>query len=155
VFQESDVIGDAVERAVRLLRGYERGDVVPWHAVERAAGFDRESGHWTQFIKRVRRDLLENPGVKLRAVNGVGLKLLTHEEQVLDLSRQRRACRQLTRGITELISLPDAELSDHQRQAKARKLDSARQGRRKVLAAIRVGHDVARPSATGIPHVRV
>lgn len=155
MFEAKDVIGEAVERAVSRIGRRKRGDTVTWEDVEDAAGFDRDSPHWTQFLKRVRRDILKGPGgIKLAAVPGVGLKLMTVSEQVNDLSRQRRARRQLNRGIGELKAVPDRELSDHERQAKHRKIDLARTARRGADYALRVGRQLMKPSSSGVPRVR-
>lgn len=155
-FEAKDEIGAAVERAYKLVRSRERGDVIAWSTLEAAAGFDQYTQHWTQFMKRLRRESLsDNRGIKLAAVNGVGLKLMTVAEQVHDVSRQRRARRQLNRAVKELNALPNAVLTDHQRQAKQRKIDLAKAARRGADYALRVGHKLAKPSDNGIPRVRV
>lgn len=153
MFDAKDVIGEAVARAVKLFAAHKRGDIVPWSQVEAVAGFTRESPQWTQFNKRFRRDFRRASGVVVWPVNGVGLKLLTHAEQlVVPLQkRQARALRQVTRGMKELGSLPDAELTEHQRAAKHRKLDQAKAARRAVLYSQRIGHKLARPSSPDLP----
>lgn len=156
MFDENDVIGAAVGRCLVLLRDFKRGDVLPWKRIESAAGFERYSTHWTQFLKRVRRDFLASSGITLWPVSGVGLKLHTHQEQLhdRDLSRQRRALRQQSKNVAELRATPDHELTDHQREAKARKLENARAGRKKILAGVRLAHALMRPSSSGVPRAK-
>lgn len=153
MFDAKDIIGDAVKRAVKLFSARTRGDVVAWVEIETTAGFTRESPHWRQFDKRVRRDYRRASGVVLWPVNGTGLKLLTTDEQLnmRSIARQRRALRQMTRDIVELQSLPDKELTDHQRNTKHRKIDQARTARRAVLYSDRLGHQLAKPTEIGIP----
>ncbi len=155
MFDAKDAIGQAVERGGRLVAQHNRGDVITWDEVETAAGFPRYSEHWTQFLKRLRRDVLNSArGIKLAAVPGVGVKLMTIEEQVTDISRQRRARRQLNRGGKELAALPDRQLTAHQRQMKHRKIDLMKEARRRADYALRVAHQLAKPSGIGVPRVR-
>jgi len=153
IFDAKDIISDAVARVVRLLSPRLRGDVVSWGEIETAAGFERESTHWTSFNRRMRRIFRQNTGIVLWPVVSVGLKLLTTDEQLnmRSISRQRRAIRQLTRDVVELKALPDAELSDHQRNAKRRKIDQTKNARRAVIYSDRLAHQLMRPIDTGMP----
>ena len=153
MFEAKDVIGDAAKRAVALFESHTRGDVVPWQAVFAAAGFDRNSPHWTQFNKRFRRDFREKTGIVVWPVNGVGLKLLTPKEQLeIPLARrQSRALRQVRRGLKELAALPVELLSDHEQEVRRRKLDQARAASRAVLYSVRLGHKLLKPTDNGIP----
>ena len=150
-FEPKDIIGDAVTRGLILVRERSRGDVVAWEDFEQAAGFDRFSPHFTQFLKRVRRDFLDSNGVKLFPVNGVGLKLMTITEQVTDMSRQRRAYRQTKRALRELKAIPDNQLTAHQKMMKYQKIERARMDGRTNLHSIRIGFKLARPSRSGMP----
>lgn len=156
MFNAKDVITDAVNRATGAMAAYKRGDVVAWQLIESLAGFARYTQHWPAFMRRVKRDVRRGRGITLVAVNGVGLKLETANEQLHDRSirRHRRACRQMRMDIVELQALPDRELTVHERTAKHRKIDQAKHGRRAVLYSLRLGHTLAKPSSTGIPRVR-
>jgi hypothetical protein len=153
MFEEKDIIGDAVRRAVKLFQQRKRGDVVAWAEINETAGFDKTSPHWSQFDKRFRRDFRRDTGIVLWPVNGVGLQLLTVKDQLhmRSIARARRATRQMTRDLIELRAIPDRELSDHDRQVKYRKIDQSRQARRGVLYSARLGHVLARPNKTGMP----
>lgn len=156
MFEEKAVITAAVERAVALFARHKRGDVVPWAAVEKAAGFPRFSPHWTQFNKRFRRDFRDQTGIEVWPVAGVGLKLCTPQEQLTDVpqKRQARSLRQMGRGIAALKALPNEELTAHEQTVKFRKIDQARQARNAVLYSVRLGHKLAKPSSPGIPRVK-
>lgn len=72
----------------------------------------------------------------------------------MDQSRSRKALRQFTRGKKEIAAVPDDKLSDHLRTAKNVKIESMRKGRKAVLAAVRTGSKLMKPSDTGLPRVR-
>lgn len=156
MFDAKDIIGDAVKRTVALFSQHKRGDVIPWQTIESISGFSRESPHWTQFNKRFRRDFRKETCIVVWPINGVGLKLLTHLEQLTVplQKRQARALKQVRRGMKELAALPDAELTDHQRSVKHRKLDQAKTASRAVLYSARLGHQLAKPTDTGVPRIK-
>lgn len=151
MFKTKSVISNAVEATLQLLRQRKRGDVVTWAELETTADFDRDSKHWTAYDRRFRRDFLKETGIKLFAVSGTGLKLMTASEQLLDESRQRRANRQLWRGNKELESLPGRELSDHQQVVKSRRLDLGRTARRAALYVVRQTALLARTTTSDVP----
>ena len=154
LIESKDVINDAVTRGLAFLAGFKRGDTVPYAALDAVAGFDRDSPHWGSFRRRVGRDLLNTRGILIRPVPNVGWRLLDKDAHVLDLTRPKKAGRQMTRQIIELSALPDKELSDHQRNVKHRKLDLAKSGRRAVRYTTRVGHMLARPRVPDLPRPR-
>lgn len=156
MFDAKDVITDAVNAVVLVMRRYGRGDVVPWPLIESTAGFARQTQHWTAFVRRLKRELRHGRGVTLTAIPGVGWRIDTQGQQLHDRSirRQRRAVRQMTMDVVELKALPDEELSDHERTTKYRKIDRAKQGRRGVLYSLRVGHQLAKPTSTGLPRIK-
>lgn len=156
MFDEKDIIGDAVKRALKLFRTHTRGETVPWEEIEETAGFDRESPHWRQFDKRTRRDFRRETGIVLWPINGTGLQLLSVHDQLhmRSIARQRRATRQMTRDVVELKAIPDSELGSHDRRVKHQKIEQARSGRRAVVASLRAGHTLMRPDRIGLPRNR-
>lgn len=153
MIRTSPTVTAAVAAVLDIARQHKRGDLIPWPTIERAAGFVRYTQHWSAFIVRLKRDFRQATGVVLWAEPNAGLRLLSVADQLhaRSIKRQQRATRQLTRDLVELDSLPPAELSDHERQVKARKIDQARAGRRGVLYSLRIGHQLARPTDSGIP----
>lgn len=153
MFEPKDVISDAVASAVKIITPRKRGEIIAWEQIETAAGFGRESPHWGAFNKRMRRQVRQDTGIVLWPVNGIGLKLLSTEEQLhmRSIARQRRAIRQMTRDLVELKALPDKELSDHQRTVKYRKIDQGRTARRAVLYSDKLAHMLSKPSTRDVP----
>lgn len=156
MFDAVDEIGTAVARGLRLLADHKRGDTVGWSAIEAAAGFARDTQHWPQFFKRLRRDFLNRAGVCLWPVNGVGMKLLTVAEQLNEraASRRRRAVRQMTRDRQELQAIPSSELNNSQKYQRAAQLEYAKAARRAVMASVRKGNVLVRENKSGVPRVR-
>lgn len=155
LFAEVPEVRKAVGRALMLFSERKRGEVVPWADIEGAAGFERYTRHWSAFWSRLRRDFMGRTGICLWPEVNVGAKLLTIEEQLnaRAVHRRRKAFRQLRRDQRELDALPNAELSDRQREVKARQLSAAREAKRQVLRQLRVGHALSKPSSSGQPRV--
>lgn len=153
IIAAKDVITDAVGRAVELAAGYSRGQVIPWVQIE-AAGFPRDHTHYPAFSRRFRAAVRSTRGINMHAVPGVGLKLLTLEEDVntRSLGRRRRASRQLWRDSEELRAIPDAELPEKLKDMKYRRIDGTRVARRKVLQAERIAAALAmvKPAVRGL-----
>lgn len=91
---------------------YHKGSVVPWAVIERAMGRNRdEVGGW-QIIRRVRSRLLKRRRITTRAEVSTGLRMLTDMEAATEVpaDRQRRAGRQIARGLRETASVDIANL---------------------------------------------
>lgn len=134
---KSKAVTDAVERTLRALAAYQRGQVCPWSAVEKAAGFERGTTHWTAFRVRLDRAVMRTRGVTLWAVPGVGLQLLDVADtlRVVPKKRNARARRQYTKTIRSLAAIPARELTDRQQIERATTVDSVKEARRKTLEA--------------------
>lgn len=147
-----DVITDAVRRALALAAGFRRGEVLAWHALEAAAGFVREHTHWKAFDRRFRRDLRRQRGINMLAVPGVGLKLLTPDEDVNLRSEKRRAkaSRQLSRDVTELRAIPLGDLTPGLIEKRTRRVQLTSAARRRVLFAERVERAAAAAGDGGL-----
>lgn len=145
--ETSQVITDAVNRTLEVLRKHTRGDLIPWHVVEAAAGFERYSQHWSAYFKRLRREFLEGTGIFLYCPgDNRGLKLLTTKEQLTEqvTRRERKALKQYTRSKKETLAVNNAELSMHEIQVKARQLESIRRARKAALTELNKSHQETR-----------
>jgi hypothetical protein len=154
----SQEVTDAVTRGLTLLVQYRRGQTVLWAAIEAEAGFDRDHPHWSAFWHRLKRDFRETTGIVLWVVDpGVGPRLLTVDETLGFRSRARhlRARRQMHRDLVELAALPDADLTERQREEKAVRVGVAKLRLRDVDASARRAAMLGRPSDSGVPNVRV
>lgn len=96
----------------------ERGSIVAWSSIETKMGRSRyDMGGWT-IINKLRRRLIKEREVVTIAKEGIGLWFLTHQEaaQHVPQRRQKRAYRQVNRGLKEMATVDGARLSDHQRK---------------------------------------
>lgn len=157
MFDPKDRITNAVAAVTECVVARNRGAIVAWKEVEQKAGFRRGETHWSAFVRRLKRDLREKHGLTLCAVKSVGYKIETVDEQLNDRSirRHRRARRQVDLDVKELAALPNDLLSDHQRTVKHRKIDQGKTARRAVDYSLRLGHQLAKPSSTGMPRPQV
>lgn len=123
----------------RWLSTVERGDILPWEAIEDLAGGDRNEDRPKHIIQKFRRRMQFTRGIFLKAINNVGLKALTDSEQIEHGSqtRQRKIFRQCQRAIRELTDVEPANLSIHEQTIRARALDAARTVRKMARRAVK------------------
>lgn len=99
-----------------------RGDRVTHEEVERLAECRRfrERKKYDYYVEKLRKRLLDGPGVVLRSVRGVGYELATPDGQIdTAADRAKRAKRQVVRGIKAIDCLPQEECTDHERRKAA------------------------------------
>jgi hypothetical protein len=103
---------DAVLDAVAV---FPKGTTVPWTVIQQAMGRHRdEVGGWT-IIRRVRRRLLRDRQVACLPDPTVGLRLLSDMEAATEIPelRQRKARRQIARGLRETDAIDTSQLTKH------------------------------------------
>lgn len=111
----ADKYATEVEQVWDLLFGFHKGDTVPWHRIEAAMGKHRdERGGWT-IVKRVRSRLLKERQITAFPEPTIGLRLLTDIQAATEVPelRQRKAKRQINRGLRETESVDQAQLTKH------------------------------------------
>lgn len=104
-----------VDRVWDVLFSYQKGDTVPWPQIEAAMGKHRdERGGWT-IVKRVRSRLLKERQITAFPEPTIGLRLLTDLQAATEVPalRQRKARRQINRGLRETESVDQAQLTKH------------------------------------------
>jgi len=103
---------DAVLDAVAV---FPKGTTVPWTVIQSAMGRHRdEVGGWT-IIRRVRRRLLRDRQVACLPDPTVGLRLLSDMEAATEIPelRQKKARRQISRGLRETDAIDTSQLTKH------------------------------------------
>jgi hypothetical protein len=101
-----------VDAVWSALTGYHKGTVVPWGVIEGAMARSRdEVGGWS-IIKRLRSRLLKRRRITTRSEPNTGLRLLTDLQTATEVpaDRQRRAGRQIARGLRETAAVDIANL---------------------------------------------
>lgn len=130
-----------VDRVWDAIAEYHKGTTVPWTTIEAAMLRHREDKGGWQIIKRVRRRLLRERSITTLPDVTVGLRLLTDVEAAREIPelRQKKARRQINRGLRETASVDVAQLPRHaaialamsRKHMKAERLAISR-GRREV-----------------------
>jgi hypothetical protein len=130
-----------VDRVWDAIAEYHKGTTVPWTKIEAAMQRHREDKGGWQIIKRVRRRLLRDRSITTLPDVTIGLRLLTDVEAAREIPelRQKKARRQITRGLRETAAVDAAQLPRHaaialamsRKHMKAERLAISR-GRREV-----------------------
>jgi hypothetical protein len=120
-----------------LLLGFNKGDTVAWADIEAAMGLHRDDrGGWT-IVNRIRRLLLVDRQITAFVEPTIGLRLLTDTQTATEVPRlrQKKARRQINRGLRETDSVDHSQLTLHA----AKSLAVARQHMRAERLAISRG----------------
>lgn len=93
-----------------------RGTVIEFDTIEKALGLERDSNRFKTVISRWRADTKKNKGIWMRGnlpeVIGIGIRVLTHDEQVeFSGIRYRQAGRKIVDGHAAAANTDDAKLS--------------------------------------------
>lgn len=112
-----DEITAAVDSLMQLATRYERGQCIAWEDVEAISG-DRTENRGKHIIRKWKNRMQKEREIVTRPAKSVGVRLLTHIEAAREVprDRQRRAYRQIRRGIKETDTVDHTRLSDHERR---------------------------------------
>lgn len=107
----------ATDQLMSLAGNYDRGQVIAWEEIELIAG-DRRENRGKHIIKKWRNRLEQEREIVTLAADNVGIRLLTHLETAREIPRlrQRRAYRQIRRGIKQTQTVDVSQLRDHDRR---------------------------------------
>lgn len=132
-----------VDRVWDAISEFHKGTTVPWTKIEAAMERHREDKGGWQIIKRVRRRLLLDRQIATLPDVKFGLRLLTDLEAAHEIPelRQKKARRQINRGLRETEAVDVAQIPRHaavalamsRKHMKAERLAISR-GRREVAA---------------------
>lgn len=104
-----------VEAVWESIGAYHKGTTVPWGTIEVAMGRHRDQlGGWT-IVRRIRRRLLRDRQIASLPDPTVGLRLLTDMEAASEIPelRQKKARRQINRGLRETDAVDTSQLTRH------------------------------------------
>ncbi len=120
---ESDKKRDCL---VELFLRYGRGSTVPIAEIEDAIGMPYDVSNPLGYVvsRRSRKLLLDKHGIATIEIPGVGVKVCTQSEQVIECTsrRERKARRQIRKGIREVSKSNPAELDHNTAAFRARSL---------------------------------
>jgi hypothetical protein len=137
-----------IESVWSAISAYTKGVTVPWKVIEQAMGRAREDRGGWHIIGRVRRRLRRDRQiVSLPDVN-VGLRLLSDMEAAREIPelRQKKARRQINRGLRETDAIDVAMLSPHASQSLAIARRHMKAERLAISRGTKECHSLTRPT---------
>lgn len=110
---------------MEMFKEKSRGDEIKHEELAQLSGFEYNSTEFRIVASKLKKRFLEERGIKLLAVHGVGYRLLTVDEQskITIPERATKALKHVKRGKKELDALGSEDLTDHQRRLKAFGID--------------------------------
>lgn len=110
-----DEITAAVDALTALSAKYDRGECIPWDEIETASG-PRKENRSRHIIQKWRKRMMREREIVTFCAASVGVRLLTHKEVATEVPRyrQRRAYRQIRRGMreTRMVDVERLSLSE-------------------------------------------
>lgn len=146
-FEETEEYRRAIEALRQLFDKHDRGDIVEWSAIEEATGYRRDGPKLRAMVTKFRKVYLREDRIALRPVPGVGYRILTLEQQVLECGedRRRKMYRQSTRAVREISAPNNAKLGTHLQHVKALSLQHLLEERKTINRGIRSIRSYAHP----------
>jgi hypothetical protein len=139
MFTTNEALTAALQAVFAFAQDLDRGDILKHADIERVSGFPKDTVQWGALIVKLRRIMQDMRGIALRPIKNVGYKLCTKEEQLkwCPRNRQRRAIRQVNKGVKELSVLRPEELSLHQQRLRALTIQNMVEERRALKRGVR------------------
>lgn len=137
-----------IDAVLSVIDGFGKGDIVPWSVIESAMNRPRTSvGGWT-IIRRARKRLLRERQIVTLPEVEVGVRLLTDQQAAAEIPtmRQKRARRQINRGIRETDAVDVSMLTPWQAAALAVARKHMKENRLAISRANRESEVLSKPS---------
>ena len=133
-FEEDPEIKARIEKLKETTADYERGHVLLWEVAEAVLEMDRKDDRLLYAVLRWRKYCHKTLRIETWALPGIGIKLLSHSEQVsmLPQRRAKRAYRQHGLILRSIHNTDIAEISDHERRMAAAIIEHSREARRQT-----------------------
>lgn len=150
MFEARAVNVERVESVLVVLRRYGRGETVPHAAIGGATGLDPSDDRASEYYRicrRARDRYRDEDGVTSIPINGVGFRLLTAQETLVDYQRSqmKRARRQVRKAGKSAACLPAADLSLHHRQLREAAIRRAKEQEKFLAERAARADETARP----------
>lgn len=148
MFEKDERIGLMIERLYAACEPLNRGDTLTHEMIRPILGCEPHEEHWPHCLRQVRKRLQREKAIATWPDRTVGYRLLTSEEQLTFLVKQRlkRAFRQQRRALQSVAVLPSSRLTMHQRQLQAFTLDMLKRSQASIRRELRSHEAAIRPS---------
>lgn len=104
-----------IDSAWRVAGAFQKGSTMPWTVLEAAIGRHRDDIGGRHIINRLRRRLLKDREITTLPDVMVGLRFLSDMEAATEIPalRQKKARRQINRGLRETEAVDRSQLTNH------------------------------------------
>lgn len=139
MFESKTQIQQQIASVYSLTENLDRGDVLTHEAIGQVLGVAPHEGSWDYVVGRVRRRLEDERKIATWHSILLGYRLLTTSEQIhVGEWRNRKAARQIRRGLRSVAALPEDDLTLNQCKAKAVMMQSLQDEQHSIRKNLRV-----------------
>jgi hypothetical protein len=134
--------------AWRVAGSFQKGATIPWSVIESAIGRHRDEVGGRHIINRLRRRMLRDREITTLPDVMVGLRLLTDMEAATEIPtlRQKKARRQINRGLRETSAVDTSQLTRHAAESLAMARRHMKAERLAISRARRAVEGLTRPT---------
>lgn len=136
---KADKYKQIVQQLYQHFLSFRKGDTVSWSDIERIMGISRDDLGGRTIVKRLIRDILKKRHITCLVGLNVGVRLLTDMEAAIEIPRmrQKRARRQIRKGLRETEYVDVGNLSDRAAQSLAHSRRAMREEHKKLQQSVR------------------
>jgi hypothetical protein len=145
---KADKYRQIVDSLYHHFLSFKKGDTVSWPEIERIMGISRDDLGGRNIVKRLIRDILKKRKITCLVGLNVGVRLLTDMEAAIEVPkmRQKRARRQIRKGIKETEHVDVSNLSDRAAMSLAQSRRAMKEEHKKLLVSVREVSALMKPS---------
>lgn len=140
------------DAAWKVSGAFQKGATIPWSVIETAIGRHRDDVGGRHIINRLRRKMLVDREITTLPDVMVGLRLLTDMEAATEIPtlRQKKARRQINRGLRETSAVDMSQLTRHAAESLAIARRHMKSERLAISRARREVESLTRPTRSAM-----
>lgn len=140
------------DAAWKVSGAFQKGATIPWSVIETAIGRHRDDVGGRHIINRLRRKMLVDREITTLPDVMVGLRLLTDMEAATEIPtlRQKKARRQINRGLRETSAVDMSQLTRHAAESLAMARRHMKAERLAISRARREVESLTRPTRSAM-----
>lgn len=140
------------DAAWKVSGAFQKGATIPWSVIETAIGRHRDDVGGRHIINRLRRKMLVDREITTLPDVMVGLRLLTDMEAATEIPtlRQKKARRQINRGLRETSAVDVSQLTRHAAESLAMARRHMKSERLAISRARREVESLTRPTRSAM-----
>lgn len=136
---KADKYKPIVQQLYQHCLSFKKGDTVTWSDIEKIMGMGRDDLGGRTIVKRLIRDILKRRHITCLVGINVGVRLLTDMEAAIEVPkmRQKRARRQIRRGLKETEHVDVGNLTDRAAHSLAMSRRAMREEHKSLQQSVR------------------